>query len=97
MLTLINTTYFGITQFFPGMMIILFFRKVNPLAIALGIIVGQVLAILFYAQDVSFGGFNIGLVCLLINIAVVLSANYLAKLGKMDRFSGSAEFSGEKS
>ena len=30
MLTLINTAYFGVGQFFPGVMAILFFRRANP-------------------------------------------------------------------
>lgn len=77
MLTLINTAYFGITQFFPGVMAILFFRRANPVAIALGIIGGDVLAIVLYAMKVSLGGFNIGFACLLLNIAVVVIGSVL--------------------
>jgi hypothetical protein len=47
--TVINTAFFGITQFFPGTMAIMFVRKVNPIAIAVGIIVADVLSILFYS------------------------------------------------
>ena len=39
--TILNTAFFGITQFFPGMLAIMFFRRANPLAIAAGIIVGM--------------------------------------------------------
>ncbi|MEB0014275.1 sodium:solute symporter family protein [Glaciimonas sp. Cout2] len=80
MLTIINTAYYGITQFFPGMMIILFFKGVKANAVALGIIVGQVLAILMYVNKIDLGGFNIGLICLLVNIIVLCTAHFLMKL-----------------
>ncbi len=79
MLTLINTSYYGTTQFFPGMMAVIFFRRANPIAIATGIIVADVLAISLYVMKISLGGFNIGLVCLLINIAIVVIGSLLTK------------------
>ncbi len=45
MLTLINTTYYGVTQFFPGVIAILFGLRVRPAAIAAGMLTGQILAI----------------------------------------------------
>jgi SSS family solute:Na+ symporter len=51
MLTLINTTYYGVTQFFPGMMAILFGWRIRPLAVALGIACGQALAIALYISS----------------------------------------------
>jgi SSS family solute:Na+ symporter len=71
MLTLINTTYYGVTQFLPGVLVILFGLRVRPAAIALGIVVGQVLAIILYTKGVDFGGINLGLVCLGVNLATV--------------------------
>lgn len=96
MLTLINTTYYGITQFFPGMMILLFFKEVKPVAIALGIVVGQVLAVAFYVQNVDFGGFNLGLVCLGINIAVIAVVNGLFKLWKKNNSGADVKFAGRE-
>ncbi|MDW3682048.1 sodium:solute symporter family protein [Cupriavidus sp. CV2] len=75
MLTLINTTYYGVTQFLPGVLIILFHLKVRPAAVGLGIVVGQLLAIFFYTQQVDFGGVNLGFVCLAVNIAVTCVTN----------------------
>jgi SSS family solute:Na+ symporter len=71
MLSLINTTYYGITQFLPGMLILLARRRVRPAAVAAGIVCGQGLAIVCYALHVDFGGINLGLVCLAINVLVV--------------------------
>ncbi|AKJ68089.1 sodium:solute symporter [Pandoraea thiooxydans] len=78
MLTLINTAYYGITQFFPGMMVILFGLRVKPVAIALGILTGQIMAVALYLHHIDLGGLNLGLVCLVANIAVASVANLLA-------------------
>ncbi|HEX3639290.1 MAG TPA: sodium:solute symporter family protein, partial [Paraburkholderia sp.] len=79
MLTLINTAYYGVTQFFPGVMVILFSLRVKPAAIATGILTGQILAIILYIFHVDFGGFNLGLLCLVVNIAVTAALNYGGK------------------
>ena len=73
MLTLINTAYYGVTQFFPGVLVILFKRKVRPAAVAMGILVGQVSAIAMYVVQPDFGGFNLGLISLAANVAVMLA------------------------
>ena len=77
MLTLVNTAYFGITQFFPGIIAIIFFRRANPIAIMAGILCADVLAILFYLEKASLGGLNIGFVCLLINVAIIIVGSAL--------------------
>jgi len=77
MLTLINTTYYGVTQFFPGVIAILFGLRVRPAAIAAGMLTGQILAIVLYILQVDLGGLNLGLVCLAVNVAV-LTAVHLA-------------------
>ncbi|MFD1559589.1 sodium:solute symporter [Paraburkholderia silviterrae] len=79
MLTLINTTYYGVTQFFPGVMVILFSLRVKPAAVALGILIGQILAVILYTTNVDLGGFNLGLLCLAVNIAVTGALNYAMK------------------
>ena len=40
MLTLINTTYYGVTQFLPGVLILLAGRRVRPVAVGAGMICG---------------------------------------------------------
>ncbi|MNT08051.1 hypothetical protein D3C72_1427790 [compost metagenome] len=68
------------TQFFPGVIVILFALKVRPMAIALGILSGQGLAIALYAQQADFGGINLGLVSLAVNLLVTVAANYAPRL-----------------
>ncbi|MDN7489144.1 MULTISPECIES: sodium:solute symporter family protein [Burkholderia] len=75
MLTLINTTYYGVTQFLPGVLILLAGRRVRPVAVGAGMICGQVLAMIFYVLHVDFGGINLGLVCLVVNVLVVAAVH----------------------
>lgn len=79
MLTLINTTYYGVTQFFPGVMAILFGLRVKPAAIAAGMLTGQVLAVILYTLQVDPAGINIGLICLVLNVAVVTAIHLASK------------------
>lgn len=79
MLTLINTTYYGVTQFFPGVIVILFGLRVRPAAIAFGMLTGQILAIILYVEQVDLGGFNLGLVCLAVNVAVLAAMHFAMK------------------
>ena len=76
--TLVNTAFFGMTQFLPGMLAIMFFRRANPLAIAAGIIVGDVLSVAFYVLKVPTHDFNIGAVCLLMNVVILIGGSLLA-------------------
>jgi solute:Na+ symporter, SSS family len=77
--TVQNTAFFGMGQFFPAMLAIMFFRGANPLAIAAGIIAGDVLSVTFYMMKVPTSNFNIGAVCLLVNIAIVVGGSLLAR------------------
>ena len=77
MLTLINTTYYGVTQFLPGVLILLAGRRVRPVAVGAGMICGQVLAMIFYVLHVDFGGINLGLVCLVVNVLVVAAVHVM--------------------
>ncbi|HQT86520.1 MAG: sodium:solute symporter [Acidiphilium sp. 37-64-53] len=77
LLTIINTAFFGITQFFPGVLAIIFFRRAHPLAIGAGIIVADVLSIAFYLAGATMDGLNIGFVCLLINIVILVGGSLL--------------------
>ncbi|MDR5758427.1 sodium:solute symporter family protein [Caballeronia sp. LZ035] len=75
MLTLINMTYYGVTQFFPGVIAIIFGLRVGARAIASGMLVGQVLAVVLYVLQVDIAGLNLGLICLAVNVLVVFLAN----------------------
>lgn len=79
MLVLINTAYFGFTQFFPSIFAVLFLRNVNPVALAIGMLVGQGAAIYADYAGLAFGGVNIGLVCLCLNVLIVFVGSLLFK------------------
>jgi solute:Na+ symporter, SSS family len=70
MLTLINMTYYGVTQFFPGVIVAVFGLRVSARAIGSGMVVGQVLAIVLYVLQPDLAGLNLGLVCLAVNILI---------------------------
>ncbi|MEE3504055.1 hypothetical protein [Acidiphilium acidophilum] len=71
MLTLINTAYFGITQFLPGVLAIIFFRRIDPRAVMAGIVIADALAIGLYLMKISLDGWNLGFGCLILNVAIV--------------------------
>jgi len=79
MLTLINTTYYGVTQFFPGAIAILFGLRVRPAAVAAGMLTGQILAIALYVWQLDLGGVNLGLFCLAVNVAVLVAVHLAMK------------------
>lgn len=75
MLTLINTTYYGITQFLPGVLAILFGWKLRPFAVGTGIVVGQLSAVALYLMPPAIHGFNVGLLCLAVNAVAVVAVD----------------------
>ncbi|MCL6564465.1 MAG: sodium:solute symporter family protein [Firmicutes bacterium] len=77
MLTLINTAYYGITQFFPGIVGMLFSRRVTSTGVALGIVIGDLAALTLYLTNANLLNLNIGLICLAINFAVSFGWSYL--------------------
>jgi solute:Na+ symporter, SSS family len=78
MLTLINMTYYGVTQFFPGVIAIVFGLRVSARAIGSGLLAGQVLAVVLYVLNVDLAGINLGLVCLAANVLVIAATNFSA-------------------
>ena len=78
LVTMNNLFYFGITQSLPGMLGILFMRRLRPFAIIAGIILGDTVAILIYQLNLPVGGVNAGFVGLLLNFAVVFGVLFLA-------------------
>jgi solute:Na+ symporter, SSS family len=76
MVTINNLFYFGITQSLPGMLGILFIRRMRPSAIIAGILVGDFVAIAIYEFAIPVAGMNAGFVGLLANLAIVLTTLY---------------------
>jgi SSS family solute:Na+ symporter len=68
-------TYYGVTQYFPGVIAIVLGLRVGARAIASGLLVGQLLAVVLYVFHVDIAGINIGLICLAVNVLVVFLAN----------------------
>jgi SSS family solute:Na+ symporter len=71
MVTIANTAYFGVTQFFPGVLIVVFRLRVRGAAVAAGLVTGQILAVALYLANATLAGFNVGFISLLANCAVV--------------------------
>ena len=65
MVTINNLFYFGITQFLPGMLGILFLAACALGAIIAGIIAGDVVAIAIFELAIPVGGINAGFIGLL--------------------------------
>ncbi|HKD47751.1 MAG TPA: hypothetical protein VKB67_08700 [Rhizomicrobium sp.] len=77
LITINNFFYFGITQSLPGMLGILFLRRMRGSAIIAGIIAGDALAIALYEFAVPLYGVNAGFVGLAVNAGIVFTAlNY---------------------
>jgi SSS family solute:Na+ symporter len=74
LVTINNLFYFGIVQALPGMMGILFLRRMRPAAIIAGILAGDITAIVVFEFALPVDGVNAGLIGLLVNMAIVLFA-----------------------
>ncbi|HEX4104616.1 MAG TPA: hypothetical protein VHX92_00140, partial [Rhizomicrobium sp.] len=76
LITINNFFYFGITQSLPGMLGILFLRRMRASAIIAGIVAGDAVAIALYEFAVPLGGVNAGFVGLIVNAGIVFTALY---------------------
>lgn len=74
--TINNFFYFGITQSLPGMLGILFLRRMRASAIIAGIIAGDVVAIVLFEFAVPLHGVNAGFAGLAVNAGIVFTALY---------------------
>ncbi len=74
MVTINNLYYFGMTQFLPGMLGILFMRRMRPSAIIAGIVAGDAVAIAIYEIAIPVWGINPGFLGLLANFGIVFAA-----------------------
>ena len=77
MVTINNLFYFGITQSLPGVLGILFLRRMRPAAIIAGLIAGDLLATAIYEFSLPVGGVNAGFIGLMANLAIVFAALYV--------------------
>ena len=77
MLTLINMAYYGVTQFLPGVIAVVFRLRVRAAAVAAGVLAGQGLALVLYFKSPDLGGVNLGLICLVVNVVVMSMLNLL--------------------
>jgi SSS family solute:Na+ symporter len=73
MVTINNLYYFGMTQFLPGMLGILFLRRMRPNAIIAGLVAGDAVAIAIYEFALPVGGINAGFIGLLVNLGIVFT------------------------
>ena len=76
LITINNFFYFGITQSLPGMLGILFFRRMRASAIMAGVVAGDVVAIALYELAVPLYGVNAGFAGLAVNAGIVFTALY---------------------
>ncbi|CEH30561.1 sodium:solute symporter family protein [Aneurinibacillus migulanus] len=79
MLNIIHTTYYGYGQFVPTILAILFFRRITPIGLAAGLIIGDVAAISMHLNEFNLYGINNGLIALVLNFVVTLGVSYLTK------------------
>src|ERR1039458_2393006 len=73
MVTINNLYYFGMTQFLPGMLGILFVRRMRPSAIIAGLVAGDAVAIAIYELALPVWGINAGFMGLLVNFGIVFA------------------------
>ena len=78
MVTINNLYYFGMTQILPGMLGILFLRRMRPAAIVAGIVAGDLVAVAIYEFALPVGGINAGFIGLAVNFAIVFAALYFS-------------------
>lgn len=72
MLNLINTAYYGFTQFFPGILAILFWRRASAWGVGSGLVVGDLVALALYFTHTLPWGLNLGLIALVVNAIVLV-------------------------
>ncbi|GHI00553.1 sodium:solute symporter family protein [Neobacillus kokaensis] len=82
MVSLINTASAGLGQFLPGLLAIFFFRKVTPIAIASGIIAGDLVVMGIYLAGITLN-IHVGLLALILNVAVMVVVTKLTQNKKV--------------
>lgn len=78
MLTVLNLTYYLLGQLIPGWVALMFFRRVRPWAVSVGIIAGVVASVVLYVLAPDLGGVNAGLVAVVLNLALTFGLSRLS-------------------
>jgi solute:Na+ symporter, SSS family len=79
MVNIINMAYYGYGQFLPGILALLFSRKITPIGITTGLLVGDIAAISMHILHVNIYNINIGLIALILNFATTYTVSILVK------------------
>ena len=77
LLGLINVAYFGVTQFLPGILAIILWKRASKWGIGAGLVAGVFCVFLFNLVNLVPFGINKGLVALLVNGAVMAIVSFL--------------------
>lgn len=77
LLGLINVAYFGVTQFLPGVLAIIFWKRASKWGIAAGLIVGVCCVFLFGNFSIVPFGLNKGMIALLVNAVVMVTVSLM--------------------
>ncbi|MBB4684073.1 sodium:solute symporter family protein [Amycolatopsis jiangsuensis] len=75
MLTVLNLTYMLLAQVVPGWLAVLYARRTAAGAVAAGMVLGVVLAVVLYVWQPSLGGVNSGLISLGANMLVTFGGS----------------------
>ncbi len=78
LLGLINVAYFGVTQFLPGILAIILWKRASKWGIGAGLLAGVFCVFLFNIVNVVPFGINKGMVALLVNAAVMAIVSLMA-------------------
>lgn len=82
LLGLINVTYFGVTQFLPGVLAIVFWKQANKWGIGAGLVAGIASVFLFNMVKIVPFGLNKGMFALLVNFIVMIAVTYMTSADK---------------
>ncbi|MCE5242230.1 MAG: sodium:solute symporter family protein [Syntrophobacteraceae bacterium] len=82
LLGLINVTYFGVTQFLPGVIAIVFWKQANKWGIGAGLVAGIASVFLFNMVKIVPFGLNKGMFALLVNVVVMVAITYMTSTDK---------------
>jgi solute:Na+ symporter, SSS family len=78
LLGLINVAYFGVTQFLPGILSIILWKRVTKWGIGAGMLAGVSCVFLFNIVNIVPFGLNKGLIALLVNAAVMATVSIVS-------------------
>jgi solute:Na+ symporter, SSS family len=79
LLGLINVAYFGVTQFLPGILSIILWKRVSKWGIGAGLVAGVFCVFLFNVVNIVPFGLNKGLIAMLVNAAVMATVSVMSK------------------